>query len=97
MRLIICAVAAGIALAVTPGSVLAGQGCDGFDVATHIFEASDIDGSGTLSREEYAGAGLERYGVPFDDYDANGDGEASREEYFDLYDRHHLAEGEIES
>jgi hypothetical protein len=97
MRLIICVVSAGLAFAVIPGSGLAGQNCEGFDVATHIFEASDIDGSGTLSREEYAGAGLERYGVPFEDYDANGDGETSRDEYFDLYDRHHLAEGEIES
>jgi hypothetical protein len=97
MRFIVCAALAGLALAASPGSALAGEGCDGFDVVTHIFEASDTDASGTLSPEEYADAGLERFGVPFDEYDANGDGEASLDEYVELYEWHHLGEDELES
>lgn len=97
MRLVAFGMLACFTLVVFPGFALAGEGCDGFDVVTHIFEVSDADGSGALSREEYASAGLERYGVPFEEYDADGDGEISLEEYFDLYDRYHLAEGELES
>jgi hypothetical protein len=93
----VTALLAGIALVVTPGAALAGPGCDGFDVVTHIFEVSDTDGSGTLSREEFAESDLERYGVPFDEYDADHDGQTSLDEYLDLYDRHHTVEDELES
>ena len=98
MRRILVLVLASLALLVA-GPALAGEGCSngGFDVVTHIFDVSDTDGSGTLSRDEYADAGLERYGVAFDEYDADGDGETSFDEYLEVYDRHHLAEGEIES
>ena len=97
MRLSACLAFTGFAVALFPLSAPAGEGCNGFDVVGHIFEASDRDGSGTLSRAEYEAAGLERYGVSFEGYDANGDGEASLDEYRALYDRYHRAEGEIES
>jgi len=97
VRFTACSLALGLALTVVPGVAVAGEGCGGFDVVTHIFDVSDSDGSGSLSRQEYEDAGLERYGVKFDDYDANGDGEASFDEYIDMYNRHHLGEGELET
>jgi Ca2+-binding EF-hand superfamily protein len=98
MRLGSCTACAALALVFVPASALAGDGCgSGFDVVTHIFETSDRDGSGTLSPEEFEQAGLARYGVSFGAYDTNGDGEASLDEYREIYDRYHLAEGEIES
>ncbi|UCE84875.1 MAG: hypothetical protein JSU66_11000 [Deltaproteobacteria bacterium] len=96
MRTIAALALAAFALAILPGSAPAGEGCKKFDVVSHIFDTADTDGSGTLSRQEYSDAGLERYGVAFDEYDVNSDGEASFEEYLDVYKRHHRAEGEIE-
>ena len=58
-------------------------------IAAHIFDMSDSDADGYLSPDEFANAGLERYGMSFEDYDANGDGETSVDEYFDLFDAHH--------
>jgi len=84
-------------LAFCAGPALAGEDCGAFDIVTHIFDVSDTDGSGSLSRQEYLDAGLDRYGVPFDEYDADGDGEASIDEYVEMYDRYHLAEGELET
>lgn len=97
MRIIATTALAAFALAIIPGFAEAGEGCKNFDVVSHIFEASDTDGSGTLSAQEYADAGLERYGVTFQEYDVNGDGETSLDEYLDMYDRHHPVEGEIKS
>lgn len=75
----------------------AGPGCaqHANSVAAHIFDTSDADGSGALSPEEYAGAGLERYGMTFEAFDANGDGETSREEYLNLFRRHHPPTNEM--
>jgi len=101
-RLAFVLLLAGSLLLAAPGAALAGEGCgDGFDVVSHLFETSDTDASGTLSPEEFERAGLARYGMAFEAWDADGDGEASFDEYRDLYDRHHssggLGEGEIES
>ncbi len=74
---------------VVAGSVEAGEGCEGFDVVTHVFDVSDGDGDGFLSPAEFDEAGLAGYGVPFEAYDADGDGQASLDEYYDLYDRNH--------
>ena len=67
----------------------AGSGKDGRAVVEHIFEVADTDKSGALSREEYAKAGLERFGVSFEQCDANQDGQTSLTEYLALYERHH--------
>lgn len=74
-----------------PASLAQASGCQGdaSDVATHIFDASDTDANGALSAEEYANAGLERYGVSFEAFDANADGETSLDEYLDLFEQHH--------
>jgi hypothetical protein len=58
-------------------------------IAAHIFDMSDSDADGYLSPDEFASAGLERFGMSFEDYDVNGDGETSVHEYFDLFDAHH--------
>ena len=67
------------------------ESCDGdaIDVAAHIFDMSDANEDGLLSPDEFADAGLERYGVPFDDFDVNGDGATSFDEYLDLFEYHH--------
>jgi hypothetical protein len=74
----------------SPIPVLA-SGCEAeaASVAAHIFDMSDADADGYLSADEFADAGLDRYGLSFDDYDANGDGETSVDEYFDLFEAHH--------
>jgi hypothetical protein len=97
MRIIARIALAAFVLAVVPGSAVAGEGCKEFDVVSHVFDTADTDDSGTLSRQEYADAGFERYGVPFDEYDVNGDGETSLEEYLETFDRVHPAEGELRS
>ncbi len=71
---------------------LAGEGYHAQQVVEHIFDVADQDQSGTLSSAEYAEAGLERYGVSFDETDTDGNGETSLEEYLELYERHHPAE-----
>jgi hypothetical protein len=62
---------------------------DPIAVVEHIFATADTDGSGTLSRVEYAHANLRRFGVSFDDCDADRDGETSMSEYLDVYLRFH--------
>ena len=73
----------------------AGSGCqeDASSMADRIFDASDADRDGALSPEEYVGAGLERYGVAFEAFDANADGETSRAEYLELFRLHHPPSG----
>ena len=66
-----------------------GGGHDPLLVVQHIFRNADTDQSGTLSRAEYEGAGLQHYGVSIEESDANGDGETSIVEYLELYQRHH--------
>ncbi len=97
MRILFGAALVGIVLGLSSGVALAGEGCGAMDVVAHIFEMSDTDDDGALTRAEFAAAGLERYGVPFEDYDANGDGRATFDEYRALYDRHHPAPGEVRS
>ncbi len=97
MRILFGAALVGIVLGLSSGVALAGEGCGAMDVVAHIFEMSDTDDDGALTRAEFAAAGLERYGVPFEDYDADGDGRATFDEYRALYDRHHPAPGEVRS
>ena len=91
MRLTLATGLSAIALLSLVTTVQAGEGCgqDASGVAQHIFDVSDTDENGALSRAEYTAAGLERYGVSFDAFDENGDGETSLDEYLDLFERHH--------
>lgn len=77
--------------ALVAGPASAGDGCAAGAEARvqHLFEAADRDGGGTLTRAEYEHAGLQGYGVPFEESDANGDGETTLDEYLDLYRRLH--------
>ena len=47
------------------------------------------DGDGSLTRTEYEGAGLQRFGVSFDESDTDADGSTSLAEYVERYERHH--------
>jgi hypothetical protein len=85
------ALASLIPILAVPAASSAG-GCEegsSVSVVQHIFEMADQDASGTLSQEEYTKAGLERYGVSFEQSDTNGDGETSIDEYIELYEAHH--------
>lgn len=62
---------------------------DSSSIAAHIFDMSDENEDGFLSPAEFSDAGLERYGVGFNEFDANSDGETSVDEYFDLFELHH--------
>ena len=89
----IAAILPSLALAalVFPSATHAGGGCSESSqgVAAHIFESSDANADGFLSPAEFTAAGLERYGVAFEAFDANKDGVTSADEYFDLFDAHH--------
>jgi len=74
------------ALMTAPVAATAGGG---HAVVQHVFDMSDQDQDGVLSPEEYENAGLERYGVTFEQADADGDGKTSIDEYFELYEAHH--------
>lgn len=67
----------------------ASAGSDARAVVQHIFEMADENRDGSLDRSEYEAAGLQRYGVTFEQSDANADGETTMEEYLELYERHH--------
>lgn len=84
----VVASSAGVALVATAG----GGHCGGDSVVQHIFDMADEDRDGALTREEYEEAGLERYGVSFEETDANADGVTSMAEYLELYQRHHPAD-----
>ncbi len=84
--------AAVLAAGVLSTAGLAGESYHGRQVVEHIFDVADQDQSGTLTSVEYAEAGLERYGVSFDESDTDGNGETSLEEYLELYERHHPGE-----
>lgn len=88
MRLIVPLALAALA---TAGPASAGDGCAGSAEAKvqHIFDAADGDGSGGLTRNEYESAGLQDFGVSFEESDSDGNGETTLEEYLDLYHRTH--------
>jgi len=83
-------------LALAPASAAAGGGEGDVSVVEHIFEMADRDGSGTLSSAEYGEAGLQRFGLSFEQSDTNSDGETSLAEYVELYEMHHPGHGGTE-
>jgi hypothetical protein len=62
------------------------------DVVAHVFESSDMDADGTLTRDEYSAAGLHEFGVTFDECDRDADDRISVQEYRAIYDLHHPGE-----
>jgi len=92
MRLVTITAIASLVALLAPGLALAGESCGGGgaeSVVSHIFDAADQDGSGSLTAAEYGEAGLEDFGVSFADSDTNQDGETSKAEYLELYERIH--------
>ena len=76
------------------------EGCEGakdaVSVVQHIFDQADRDQDGILTQTEYEQAGLQHYGVTFQQSDLDGDGRTSLEEYLALYESHHPAGDETE-
>lgn len=62
---------------------------DALAVVAHIFEKADSDADGLLTPAEYEAAGLERFGIAFEDSDLDSDGVTSLDEYTTLYEMHH--------
>jgi len=77
-------------------SIASAEGCqDARGVVQHIFQMADENQDGVLTRAEYGEAGLERYGVSFDESDVNSDGETSLAEYLEIYERYHSPKDRI--
>ncbi len=89
-----------MALLATSSTAYAGGGCesgyDPVDVVQHIFNTADQDQDGLLTQLEYEDAGLQVYGVTFEQSDLDADGATSIHEYILLYEFHHPVDGETE-
>jgi hypothetical protein len=87
------------ALLATSSTAYAGgceSGYDPVDVVQHIFNAADQDADGLLTQLEYEDAGLQVYGVTFEESDLDADGATSMQEYLLLYEFHHPVNGDTE-
>jgi len=96
MRLLTCLA---MALLATSSTAYAGgceSGYDPVDVVRHIFNTADQDENGLLTQLEYEDAGLQRYGVTFEQSDLDADGATSMQEYLLLYEFHHPVAGDTE-
>jgi len=85
-----------MALLATSSTAYAGgceSGYDPVDVVQHIFNTADHDEDGVLTQLEYEDAGLQVYGVSFEESDLDADGATSMQEYILLYDFHHPVDG----
>jgi hypothetical protein len=94
----ITALVALLALASFAASASADGGCNQDALATvqHLFDSADVDRDGNVTPSEYEGAGLERFGVSFEEIDGDSDGNMSIKEYLELYQRHHPPVGGTE-
>jgi hypothetical protein len=96
MRLVVIPAIAAFAFPFGAGA----EGCQGardaVSVVQHIFDQADRDQDGSLTQSEYEQAGLQHYGVTFEQSDLDGDGGTSVDEYLLLYESHHPAGGETE-
>ncbi len=77
-----------LALCISAAAHAGGQH-DADTVVQHIFDMVDKDQDGHLSPAEFGEAGLESFGVPFEECDLDGDGLTSKAEYTEVYRRHH--------
>ena len=55
----------------------------------HHIDVADQNEDGSLSLEEFDGAGLQQFGLSFVESDTNSDGGVSIPEYLELYRRYH--------
>ncbi len=74
-----------------PFAAQAGGGCGGGAMAKvqSIFDRADADSDGLLTKSEYEEAGLQDYGLSFEQSDLDDDGRTSLDEYIELYEAHH--------
>ena len=63
----------------------ADKGMDALAIAEHIFAMTDIDKDGSMSLQEYSDAGLDQYGVSFEDFDLDEDEGITLAEYRSLF------------
>jgi len=86
-------------LAASPAA--AGEGCGDARGAEarveHIFQSADMDGDGRLTRAEYEGAALSRFGLSFEASDLDSDGATDLTEYLEIYRMHHPPADETEA
>jgi len=81
-----------VAASADAGGCMSGDGAVG--IVKHIFDRADQDQDGLLTQVEYEDAGLQNYGVTFEQSDTDADGTTSLDEYIELYEKHHPASDE---
>jgi hypothetical protein len=86
-----------LALLALPAVAPANEGMDAEAMVDHIFEVADANGDGVLTADEYEAAGLQGFGVTFEQSDLDGNGETSRDEYRELYHRHHSSGDRVDA
>ena len=86
MRLILIGLA--LAVVLLPGAAMAGSGCGAASPVQALFEGADSNQDGMLTEAEYTAAGLEAYGMSFEESDLDSDGVTSLSEYIELYEMH---------
>ncbi len=89
----ICACCAGVWTTASQ----AGQGMDASAVAEHIFSKTDADKDGVVTPAEYTAAGLGKYGVAFEDFDADDDARITLAEYRSLFVKFHSGAAESDA
>lgn len=86
------AICASVAAVWTPAA-FAGQGMDASTVAEHIFAKTDTDNDGAVTPAEYTAAGLGKYGVSFENFDADKNELITLAEYRTLFVKFHEGMG----
>ncbi|MBM4246813.1 MAG: hypothetical protein FJ148_23980 [Deltaproteobacteria bacterium] len=89
MRLTALFPLAALLLSASPGA--AGEGCpqSAEQAVRQLFEGADTNQDRSLTRAEYEDAGLQEFGVAFEESDLDADGLTSASEYLELYRKHH--------
>ena len=79
------------ALLLNPFPATAGEGClqNAEAAVRQLFEGADANQDGSLTRTEYEDAGLQEFGVSFEESDRDANGLTSNSEYLELYRKHH--------
>ena len=89
MRMIATLSLAALFLNTSPAA--AGEGCpqNAEAAVRRLFEGADANQDGALTLAEYEDAGLQEFGVSFEESDLDANGLTSASEYLELYRKHH--------
>ena len=82
-----------IATMLAAPAAVAEHGCDARAKVQELFDTADENGDGRLTAAEYERAGLERYGLTFEESDLDADGATTWAEYLELFEAHHPSMG----